>query len=69
MRISIEIPEEIREKLPQKEETLTKIFLLGLRKEKTRQALEKLRGLKGALKKAYPNITSVELQHKAKELW
>ncbi len=69
MRISIEIPEEIREKLPQKEEALTKIFLLGLKQEKARQALEKLRGLKGTLKKAYPNITSAELQHKAKELW
>ncbi len=69
MRINIEIPDEIGKKLPPQKDALVRIFLSGLKKEKACQALEKLRGLKGALHEAYPDITSVELQHKAKDLW
>uniref|UniRef100_A0A7C4TAL1 DUF2281 domain-containing protein n=1 Tax=candidate division WOR-3 bacterium TaxID=2052148 RepID=A0A7C4TAL1_UNCW3 len=41
----------------------------SIQKESARLALLRLKELKGILKSAYPDYTSVELQHKAKEIW
>mgnify|MGYP001149802207 CR=1 FL=1 len=40
-----------------------------IQKETARTALLRLKELKGILKSAYPGYTSLELQHKAKEIW
>lgn len=68
-KITIEIPNNLENKIPKNSEQLTKVFLLGLKQEKAHASLQKLKKLKGILKKAYPDMTSVNLQHKAKNLW
>ena len=55
-KITIDIPKNKKE--------LTRIFLLGFKREKSYVASQRFKKLKGALKKAYPDVTSVELQHK-----
>ena len=55
-KITIDIPKNKKE--------LTKIFLLGLKREKAYGALQRFKKLKGAPIKAYPEDTTVELQHK-----
>lgn len=39
------------------------------KRDMARRAVNTLRKLKGCLKEAYPNVTSVELQHRGKEMW
>lgn len=68
-KITIEVPDEIKKDIPKAKSQLTRIFLMGLEREKARKALEKFKKLKGCLKEAYPDVTSVELQHRAKEIW
>jgi hypothetical protein len=68
-KITIEVPKGLEKEIPKDKEELTRIFLMGLNREKSRKALLQLKKLKGCMKKAYPDTTSVELQHKAKEMW
>ena len=66
--ITIEVPANIEKEIPKNKKELTKVFLLGLKHEKAYKALRRFKKLKGVLKEAYPNVTSVELQHRAKPL-
>lgn len=68
-KITIEIPDDIENEIPKNRKELTKVFLLGLSHKKASDALQRFKKLRGVLKKAYPDMTSVELQHKAKNLW
>lgn len=68
-RITIEVPDDVKKDIPKKKGELTRIFLLGLERERARVALKEFRKLRGCLKKAYPDTSSVELQHKAGEMW
>jgi len=68
-RITIEVPDEVKDNLPEDNAELSRIFLMGLRRENTRKALEQFKKLKGCIKEAYPDVTSVELQHRSKEMW
>lgn len=68
-KITIEIPNNIEKEIPKSRKQLTRVFLLGLKHKKASDALQRYKKLKGVLKKAYPDVTSVELQHKAKNLW
>ncbi|MBI3353692.1 MAG: hypothetical protein HY034_02220 [Nitrospirae bacterium] len=68
-KITIDIPITIEKDIPKNKKELTRIFLLGFKREKAYGALQRFKKLKGALKKAYPDVTSVELQHRAQELW
>jgi len=67
--ITIEVPANIEKEIPKNKKELTKVFLLGLKHEKAHKALQRFKKLKGVLKEAYPGVTSVELQHRAKNLW
>jgi len=68
-KITIELPDDVKKDIPKGKADLTRIFLLGLKREKAQKALQQLKELRGCLKKAYPGVSSVELQHKAKEMW
>jgi hypothetical protein len=68
-KITIEVPDEVKKEIPKDKARLTRIFLMGLEREKAQKALQKFKKLKGCLKEAYPGVTSVELQHRAKEMW
>ncbi len=63
-KITIEVPKGLEKEIPKDKEELTRIFLMGLNCEKASKALLQLKKLKGCMKKAYPDTTSVELQHK-----
>ena len=67
-KIIIEVPNEIEKEIPKGKKALTRVFLLGLKRKKAYRALHKFKELKGVLKKAYPDVTSVELQHRVKDL-
>ena len=68
-KITIDIPSEIGKEIPKSKKALTEVFLVGLRHKKAYEALQRLKKLKGVLKKVYPDATSVELQHRIKDLW
>jgi|GEM_PF-2893778 len=67
--ITIEVPSHVEKEIPKNKKELTRVFLTGLKHGKAHKALRRFKKLKGVLKEAYPNMTSVELQHKAKNLW
>ena len=68
-KITIDIPNSFEKEIPKNRKELTRVFLLGLKHERAYGALQKFKKLKGVLKEAYPSVTSVELQHRAKNLW
>ncbi|MDP2278738.1 MAG: hypothetical protein Q8K51_10995 [Nitrospirota bacterium] len=67
--ITIEVPSSVEKDIPKSKKELTRIFVLGLKHRKAYAALKRFKKLKGVLKEAYPSVTSVELQHRAKNLW